>query len=105
MVAVERDLALRPERPQNMQALLPDRSGLRVVEAEGRELSPDSFLRVALAGAEDGSAAGEDVEGRPLQCEVQGIARGSDEARRAEVDAGRPLRDRRSEEHTSELQS
>src|SRR5437870_2045873 len=94
VVAVERDLALRPERSQNVQALFPDRSGLRVVEAEGRKLPPDSFLRVALAGAEDGSAAGEDVERRPLEREVQGITRRRDEAGGAEADARGSLRDR-----------
>src|SRR2546427_8356982 len=94
MVSVERDFALRPQRPQNVESLFPDRSGLRVVEAKRGELAANALLWVALAGAEDGAAAGEHVERRPLQREVQRIARRRDEASGAEADAGCSLGDR-----------
>src|SRR5256885_5429744 len=94
VLAVERDLPLRPQRPQYVETLFPDRSGLRVVEAEGGKLAANALLRVALAGAEDGAAAGEHVEGRPLQREVQRVARRRDEASGAQADTRGSLRDR-----------
>src|SRR5207245_10679770 len=83
-----------PQRSRNVEALLPDRPCLRVVRAEGGELAASALLRVALAGAEDGAAAGEHVERRPLQREVQRIARRRDEASGAEANTGGSLRDR-----------
>jgi len=89
------DLPRRPQRPQHGQALLEDRRTLAERQAERLELPPHAVLRVAHAGAEDGSAAAQLVQGGPLQGQVERVARRGDQAGGAELGPRGPLRDRR----------
>src|SRR5205807_5018512 len=57
MLAVKGDLTLSPQSPQDVQALFPDRSGLRVIETEGGKLAAHALLGIALAGPEERAAA------------------------------------------------
>jgi len=95
VLAVVGDLPRRPQRPQHGQALLEDRRTLAERQAERLELPPHAVLRVAHAGAEDGSAAAQLVQGGPLQGQVERVARRGDQAGGAELGPRGPLRDRR----------
>src|SRR5438105_2667605 len=97
VLAVEVDGALRPEGAENGQSLLPDGALLAVVEPQRLELAAHSLLGIAHAGAQDGTTAGDHVQGRPRERQIEGIARRRYQTAGPQPHARGALRDGREE--------
>ena len=73
-LAVDGDRALRPELADRGESLLEDRATPLEVETEGRELPLHALLGVADTSAEYRAPAGDLIERRPLERQIEGVA-------------------------------
>ena len=87
-------LAGNPQVAQDVQSLFEDLCPLLEVHPLRRVLTPHAVLRIAHAGAKNRSPIRQVVERRPLQREVERVARPGDHAGGPEFHLRRPLRDR-----------
>ena len=90
---------VRNSSPHDLEPLLEDRRAIAERQPERLELAAHALLRIAHAGAEDRAPAGDLVERRPLEREVERVAHRADQAGRAQAHALGALRDRRQQRH------
>src|SRR5215204_729184 len=95
VLSLEAGLTRRPEFAQNGQPFLEDPGSLLEIETDSRVLPPHPLLGIAHPRAQDGAAAAELVERRPLEGQVERMAGAGDHACGAELDVTGALRDGR----------
>ena len=93
VLTLEAGLARRPELAQNGQAFLEDPGPLLEIETDSGVLPAHALLGIAHPRTQDGAAAGELVERRPFERQVERMAGAGDHAGGAELDAAGALRD------------
>src|SRR5579863_911586 len=94
VLAAERDPPFGPKGAEHTERLFEDRGSVFEVEPEGVELAADTDLGVAHARAEDRASVREVVHRRPLESEIERIARRGDKASGADPHPGRALGER-----------